>query len=243
MLKTNGFDASSFLGMKCAKPDDYNYVCGSDANGIYCVDKGTNTNSDNTYINFNKCINKTVDAMKTESATTSIDNDMVYKCDFNLENRLITDKGLNVMFRQISLNNPFPGKDGNGRETGLNWCYGELCGNDNDVVKKVIINNRGVESDEVYKELDPLYKITLTPALIKKIREYNDKNAYDDFNLTCSDEDAGLDEDDDGIEKEEYTTRKNCKSSFIREEFKEHFTGCGLTNASGGMTCASKERW
>lgn len=121
-----------------------------------------------------------------------------YTCNYE------TTKGLNVVYRPISLTNPFPGINGSGRLTGSNWCSDDDCTNENDVVKEVILNS----GDEVYNKT-PLYTITLTPSLINEIRKYNKEHEYGDFNLKCT----------KGI---------NCKSSFIRDEFKDYFTGCTL---------------
>lgn len=80
------------------------------------------------------------------------------------------------MFRPISLSNPFPGQNGKGRSMGSPWT---------DDLKKTYITNRS----NVYSK-KPLYSITLTPSSIKQIRDYNKKNSYDDFNLTCSNGEA-----------------------------------------------------
>lgn len=81
-----------------------------------------------------------------------------------------------LVFRPISLSNPFPGQNGNGRSMGSPWT---------DDLKKTYITNRS----DVYSK-KPLYSITLTPSTIKQIRGYNQKNSYDDFNLTCSNGEA-----------------------------------------------------
>ena len=81
-----------------------------------------------------------------------------------------------LVFRPISLSNPFPGQNGKGRSMGSPWT---------DDLKKTYITNRS----DVYSK-KPLYSITLTPSSIKQIRDYNKKNSYDDFNLTCSNGEA-----------------------------------------------------
>lgn len=81
-----------------------------------------------------------------------------------------------VIYRTIDLNNPFPGKDGDGRTPGQNWNSLEL------------IENKITETKNAYNET-PIYKITLTPETIKKIREYNDNHDYLDYeNLDCKDD-------------------------------------------------------
>jgi len=100
------------------------------------------------------------------------------------------------VYRPISLSNPFPDEDGNGRNTGKNWCNGSDCTNNNQVVQNVIKNNRGVSEDKVYT-LTPLYTLVLTPGTIKKIREYSSQTSYGDYNLVCD-------------------TNNICKSAYLR---------------------------
>lgn len=72
---------------------------------------------------------------------------------------------LNIIYRVIDLDNPFPGTDSKGRSPGVNWIGHE------DIIK----NNRGVEGNALYNSnnVEPLYSMTLTPALIKEIRAGN----------------------------------------------------------------------
>ena len=102
------------------------------------------------------------------------------------------------VYRPISLKDPFPDQDGTGRQTGINWCYGNNCANTNETVKSVITNNRTVKEDSVYN-LIPLYTITLKPGDIKEIRNYNATTTYGDYDLLC-----------------ENNTGKFCKSRFLR---------------------------
>lgn len=225
------FTIDNFLSMSCANTDKYS--CSSDGNGIYCIGKEPNANPEDTYNHFRTCINNFVKNIKFK-ADGYFKQTLNYSCNFNV----IEGSGspnINVIFRQISLNNPFPGKDGdeNGRDVGVNWSYAEDSSPTNEVVTEVITNNRGVKTEKVYKELDPLYKITLTPALIKRIREYNKDNPY-----VVSAEDI--------TDKNQLVcTNDKCLSPFIRDEdkFKNEFSGCGITNASVGLTCASNESW
>lgn len=78
--------------------------------------------------------------------------------------------GLNVIYRVIDLDNPFPGSDGNAREPGENWVGKE------DLIK----TNRDANGMGVYS-LEPLYSITLTPAAIKEIRKDNHENMDGDY--------------------------------------------------------------
>ncbi len=80
--------------------------------------------------------------------------------NFNCEK----SNGLNIIYRVIDLDNPFPGTDAKGRSPGVNWIGHE------DIIK----NNRGVEGNALYNSnVEPLYSMTLTPALIKEIRAGN----------------------------------------------------------------------
>ena len=90
-----------------------------------------------------------------------------------------------LLIRPIMLSNPFPGISGTGRTTNSNlW--------DEEKITTYIDNRQNVYSKE------PLYSITLTPSVIQTIRNYNSKNAYDDFTLSC----------DNG---------KYCISNFLRD--------------------------
>lgn len=90
----------------------------------------------------------------------------------------LPEKDLNLIFRTIALDKvegssggelilAFTGIDGKGRTPGDNW-------NNPNIIESIINKNRGVEDYEVYKE-SPMYEITLTPSLMKTIREYNKK--------------------------------------------------------------------
>ena len=103
-------------------------------------------------------------------------------------NKYCDGKPGNIEYRVIDLKDPFPGnaaKSGSslfntnikGRKPGSNW-------NSTTIVKKEILNNRGVSGDAIYN-LEPLYEFNLTPSVIKEIREYNDNHSYDDFTLSC----------------------------------------------------------
>lgn len=103
-------------------------------------------------------------------------------------NKYCDGKPGNIEYRVIDLKDPFPGnaaKAGHslfntnikGRKPGSNW-------NSTTIVKKEILNNRGVSGDAIYN-LEPLYEFNLTPSVIKSIRNYNDEHSYDDFTLSC----------------------------------------------------------
>jgi hypothetical protein len=108
--------------------------------------------------------------------------------------------GVKIIYRTISLINPFPGFNANstvssssptrgmfnmtvsGRYPGSNW-------NSSSVVYSRILQNRGTAAGSGYDVYDkePLYTFVLTPDLIKEIRKYNARqsNGYADFNLSC----------------------------------------------------------
>lgn len=109
------------------------------------------------------------------------------------EKKVCPYSGSKIIYRQIDLNDPFPGKEHKGtgeekysnnnqntksRKPGENW-------NSDIVIKNQILEGRGVKGYELYNK-DPLYIIVLTPDTMRKIRDYNSKTKYDDFNLTCT---------------------------------------------------------
>lgn len=104
-------------------------------------------------------------------------------CTYSLKNEIITNgNDLNLEFRTFQNNNAFPGKDGDGRIVGSNWCYGDNCNSTNALIANVM-NNRNDSYNKMKSE--PLYRIVLTPSIIKSIREYNKTNPYDDYTLEC----------------------------------------------------------
>ena len=140
--------------------------------------------------------------------TVEENEDNAYVCDFSVYDRLILSPGILPVYRPIKLGNPFPDADGNGRNTGVNWCQDSTnCSNNpniNNVVKTYITNNRDVEEENVYR-MTPLYTIKLSPMDIQNIRNYNKTTNYNDFRLVC-DPNTGL----------------NCQSIFLRGS---HSTG------------------
>lgn len=93
------------------------------------------------------------------------------------------------------------------------------CSVYNSTVKKYITNRPN--SDGILKtttagvtttsKTEPLYSFTLTPSTLRKIREYNDSNSYNDFTLDC-------------------TEGKKCVSTFITKLVNEEY---GNTFANG----------
>lgn len=95
-------------------------------------------------------------------------------------------RGLAVIYRPISLENPFPGMNGETRRPGDNWLKEDCVKVDGKYVCTHITNNRNVQESQIYSSKKPMYEFTLTPAVIQQIREYNKKHEYADFNMDCS---------------------------------------------------------
>jgi len=99
----------------------------------------------------------------------------VSSCKYDTINELINYKDkIALEFRITNTNseNLFLGKNGNERTPGTNWVGFES------ILKSR--NNSYNKTGEGAK-----YSITLTPEMIKQIRDYNKSNSYDDYNLTC----------------------------------------------------------
>lgn len=165
--------------------------------------------------------------------TGSVNGDIVgdisipgYSCPINITNNILckdddcpTTSNLDLIYRPISLTNPFPNVDeaSQYRVMGSNW--NELY------AEQLIEKNRNVENYNIYN-LTPIYTITLTPSTIKEIRTYNKKNSLNDFDMNCS----------DGYK---------CSSKFLWEQFNEIIdksnscatsTGWDVTCYNGGVT-------
>lgn len=125
--------------------------------------------------------------------------------------------GLNIIYRTISLNDPFPGEHGEGRDSGANWDgTATVLGTKMSFIDAYITNNRGVTTEDVYQET-PMYQFTLTPANIRAIRKYNRStgNDYNDYNFECS-------------------NGKYCKSEFLEEGIGNGYFGFSSKNPNGG---------
>ena len=132
------------------------------------------------------------------------------KCIFYPE---ISNENTDVVFRTISLENPFPARDGGSRIPGINWL------NDDNNVFQYITNNRGiryaensddVSPDAIYSsgEIEPMYTVTLDTETMIKIRNYNKENSgYVMPSVKC---------DSEG---------KQCYSGFLREVLGENLDG------------------
>lgn len=119
------------------------------------------------------------------------------------------DKGLDIIYRPIFLNNPFPSIKGTKRVAGANW-GGKNSLNKDGLGTKYITST----ASKMYQG-QAMYSFTLTPKALRDIKKYNSSHGYDDFEMTCG--------------KNQY-----CISNVLRGEFSEYFTGgtCQLqTNA------------
>lgn len=140
-----------------------------------------------------------------------------------------------IIYRTISLENPFPSKNANltpdvngpkvgdfnttvaGRYPGTNW-------KSVDLVQDKILNNRGYDGSAIYQEATPLYTFNLDATAIKKIRDYNTKQAkesagYADWDLTC-------------------TNGAYCISEFVHKSGITTATGNSILDSSNS-TCAN----
>lgn len=133
-------------------------------------------------------------------------------------------KGLNLIYRPISLGEPFPGLNGEGREPGSNW-------NDTSLIENFITKNRGVNGSAIYQKA-PMYQITLTPALIQQIRKYNESTTYNDFNMDCTAE---------GKECKSYFIRGNIEDSSYN--FSNYFQTCSISGNRGSSACCGIGNW
>ena len=178
------------------------------------------------------------------SSTTDIDNILLtsstdinkdYKkwdCNFTVASNLITgtkpgtttNSGINLIYRPIDLDNPFPSMTGTGRTTGTNWCNSGDCSNTNQTVKDYITNNRGVTTDDIYNE-EPMYTFILTPSVMKEIKKYNKQNNYAEYTGTLDDN--------------PYPYDFKCKTGYGTECISDYVTYLiNLTNATG--TCVNE---
>lgn len=125
-------------------------------------------------------------------------------CNFDIE-----VKDYELVFRPISLSDPFPGSNGKGRTPNSKvWTTKKI---------ETYIKNR---QDAYTKK--PLYSVTLTPSQIKNIRKYNKNHKYDDFNLKC----VGF----KLVNGKLTETGKACYSGFIRTYLNTNKSVCANTN-------------
>lgn len=91
-----------------------------------------------------------------------------------------------LIYRPISLVEPFPGINGKGRTPGNNWnkIYKTADGRSYSYGDYYIRLRRGYKDYEIY-QAEPLYVIKLDGKKIQAIRKYNDNHNYNDFELEC----------------------------------------------------------
>lgn len=160
----------------------YNLLCTSNVGSEY---KCENTNGVDGEMDITSCV-------YTKIAQGLSLNDAINECD-----ALICPlSGLRIIYRTISLENPFPGKnisnmvngfndDVKGRYPGANW-------NDVKLVNKHIltVKRQGITYDgsAIYQG-EPLYTFVLTTSTINAIRNYNEQQilngGYADYTLDC----------------------------------------------------------
>ena len=161
-----------------------------------------------------------------------------YSCNFNVNQEFIDcctnppcDGGINIIYRPISLDNPFPGEHGKlynpyGRDPGDNWNYSftNSLGETETATHAYITENRGVHTEEVYHET-PMYEFILDSSNIRRIRKYNSqqKHNYTDFEtLECYGE-----------------TGEFCRSTFLENGETNGYFKFTSDNPTGG-TCFGK---
>lgn len=87
-----------------------------------------------------------------------------------------------VIYRPIFLNDPFPSINGSIRKPGDNWGGTSSIsgGSYTGLVEKYITSTAG----DVYQG-DPMYRFEISPAGLREIRSYNSTHKYDDFEMEC----------------------------------------------------------
>ena len=153
--------------------------------------------------------------------------------------------GIDVIYRTIDLENPFPGQNAEQRNTGANWCSYNIktqqidCKYNNQTAKNYITRERGgtTNGGKVYREDHVLYEVTLDTETINSIRNYNDDHKYDDWTLNCYNR-----ENNDGnsnTSQDQYIRNGTaCRSDFLREYLLGKVSGeCAGSTVSNFYTC------
>ena len=137
-----------------------------------------------------------------------------YTCPYEVERYIPGGNGdgrvRNFIFRTIDLDTPFVTETGQERVPGFNWRIKP------EYILE-ITQNRGVSGNDLYRSgKDPMYTIDFTGAnkfRIRDIRNYNNSNPYDDFDMEC-------------------TEGEMCRSRFLRSQnnniMSNVISGCGL---------------
>lgn len=179
--KNSGFDLSSCVNSGGTLSSCISQWCNDDKPDLKCPESTNAT--DGMSKQYRNCVSvKLNQGLNLEQAKAAC-------------NVFCTSKGQKIIYRTISLSNPFPSYDSDetvtqnnltvgmfndnikGRYPGMNW-------NSTTTVKNKILNNRGVDGDKVYTKT-PLYTFKLDAGTIQAIRKYNKNHKYSDFTLNC----------------------------------------------------------
>jgi hypothetical protein len=121
-------------------------------------------------------------------------NEITYNsvCSYTSTEEIVKNNKLQLEFRIIDTDNPFPGKTGTSRKVGSNWNGNETENSKTCTYTDYYIKNEqnsyGVISSTKTALDKPKYKIVLTSSDMSEIRKYNDTTTYDDYNFTCNDD-------------------------------------------------------
>lgn len=188
---TRSLSGSYSLGNSYLKLDNYtqviNSIKGIAKNSGKLLTQSDLSNFKNPFFENNSSFVIPVETKKgTKGEVVAVTNSgsKLYSCPINVNNLFTCGEkdcssGINVIYRPISLTDPFPNANSNEkyRAMGANW--------NEYYAQSVIENNRGVSDYDVYN-LTPIYTIVLTPTDIKEIREYNKTVSYNNFDMDCS---------------------------------------------------------
>lgn len=166
--------------------------------------------NDNTKV-MNDCVNKKTygGSTKEEAYNLCVANECNIDDEYDPPTCTGSDCKLDIIYRTIFLNDPFPGINYTDRLAGANWGGSKSLDRDGLGTKYI------TQTAEQMYQGDPMYSITLTPKAIKEIRDYNQDNGYDNFELSCGD-------------------NQYCTSTVLHNTFGKYLTGgtCQLqTNA------------
>lgn len=137
-----------------------------------------------------ECISTKLNMSLSDALNSSVDSNKIISAMNSCKNSICIPKNSPmVVYRIIDLKNPFPlnnqksstlniSFDNNkSRNPGSNW-------NGNTLINNEILNAREKSNYDLYNS-EPLYKITLTPEIIKKIKQSNKSYTYGNF--ICND--------------------------------------------------------
>lgn len=152
---------------------------------------------------------------------TALPTNEAMQCHFSFN---IPNIKSNINFRVISLENPFPARNGSSRMPSENWLYTE------NNVFNYITNNRGIRSisksenvspEDMYSQTEPMYTVTLTPSVMMDIRSYNKDFSYYSMFSTAenlTDGNKKLRSDDAKADKLQCSNNgRECISTYLRK--------------------------